>query len=31
MIPAAPDSNKLLSGVYCELTDKEKVRKVAEE
>lgn len=31
LIPVAPDSNKLLTGVYCELTDKDKVRKTAEE
>lgn len=31
LIPAGPDSNKLLTGLYCELTDKEKVRKTAEE
>lgn len=31
LVPVAPDSNKLLTGVYCELTDREKVRKTAEE
>lgn len=31
LVPAAPDSAKLLTGVYCELTDRAKVRKVAEE
>ena len=31
MIPVAPDSAKLIQGVYCELTDKDKVRKIAEE
>ena len=31
LIPAGPDSNKFLTGVYCELTDKDKVRKTAEE
>lgn len=31
LVPVSPDSNKLLQGVYCELTDKEKVRKTAEE
>ena len=31
LIPAGPDSNKLLTGLYCELTGKEKVRKTAEE
>ena len=31
LVPAAPDSNKLLTNVYCELTDRAKVRKTAEE
>lgn len=31
LVPAAPDSNKLLTNVYCELTDRVKVRKTAEE
>lgn len=31
LVPAGPDSNKLLTNVYCELTDRAKVRKTAEE
>jgi dynein heavy chain len=31
LVPAGPESTKLLSNVYCELTDRAKVRKIAEE
>lgn len=31
LVPAGPDSNKLLTNVYCELTDREKVKKTSDE
>lgn len=31
MVPAGPESTKLLTNVYCELTDRDKVKKTADD